>query len=30
VNVQGKTFATGVCDETGSVPRFGETVVSVP
>ena len=28
--VQGKKFATGVADATGSVPRFGETVVSVP
>jgi LEA14-like dessication related protein len=30
VNVQGKTLATGVSDEAGSVPRFGETVVSIP
>lgn len=28
--VQGKKFATGVADTIGSVPRFGETVVSVP
>jgi hypothetical protein len=28
--VQGKTFATGVSDESGSVPRFGESVISVP
>ena len=28
--VQGKTFATGVSDVGGSVPRFGETVVTVP
>ena len=28
--VQGKTFASGVTDATGSVPRFGESVVSVP
>ncbi|HEX4824280.1 MAG TPA: LEA type 2 family protein [Candidatus Polarisedimenticolaceae bacterium] len=28
--VQGKSFASGVSDETGSVPRFGEAVVSVP
>jgi LEA14-like dessication related protein len=28
--VQGKSFATGVSDASGSVPRFGETVVSVP
>jgi hypothetical protein len=25
-----KTFATGVSDEAGSVPRFGEAVISVP
>jgi len=30
LDVQGKTFATGVSDERGSVPRFGEAVVSVP
>jgi LEA14-like dessication related protein len=30
IDVQGKTFATGVSDEAGSVPRFGETVISVP
>jgi len=30
INVQGKTFATGVSDESGSVPRFGESVISVP
>lgn len=30
MNVQGKTFATGVSDATGSVPRFGEAVLSVP
>lgn len=30
LEVQGKTFATGVSDARGSVPRFGETVVSVP
>jgi len=28
--VQGKTFATGVTDAHGSVPRFGETVIEVP
>ncbi len=28
--VQGKTFATGVADVTGTVPRFGESVISVP
>ncbi len=30
IDVQGKTFATGVSDESGTVPRFGETVISVP
>jgi hypothetical protein len=30
LDVQGKTFATGVAGESGVVPRFGETVVSVP
>lgn len=30
MNVQDKRFATGVSDATGRVPRFGETVVSVP
>ena len=30
MDVQGKTFASGVSDATGSVPRFGEAVVSVP
>ena len=30
LDVQGKRFATGVSDGTGSVPRFGETVVAVP
>jgi LEA14-like dessication related protein len=30
MNVQGKTFATGVSDVGGSVPRFGETVITVP
>jgi len=30
MNVQGKTFATGVSDTGGSVPRFGEAVISVP
>lgn len=28
--VQGKTFATGVADVTGTVPRFGEAVITVP
>jgi len=30
VDVMGKTFATGVSDEAGSVPRFGESVIAVP
>jgi LEA14-like dessication related protein len=30
MDVQGKSFASGVSDEAGSVPRFGETVISVP
>jgi LEA14-like dessication related protein len=28
--VQGKSFATGVSDAAGSVPRFGEAIISVP
>lgn len=28
--VQGKTFATGVADATGTVPAFGESVIEVP
>src|SRR5512137_2444309 len=30
LDVQGKRFASGVSDEVGSVPRFGEAVVQVP
>jgi LEA14-like dessication related protein len=30
IELQGKTFATGVADEHGTVPAFGETVVDVP
>jgi LEA14-like dessication related protein len=30
MDVQGKRFATGVSDASGSVPRFGEAIVSVP
>ena len=30
VDVQYRTFATGVSDESGSVPRFGEAVIKVP
>ncbi|MEO8307069.1 MAG: LEA type 2 family protein [Pseudomonadota bacterium] len=30
MDVQNKTFATGVTDMSGTVPRFGESVVAVP
>jgi LEA14-like dessication related protein len=30
MDVQGARFATGVSNAVGSVPRFGETIVSVP
>lgn len=30
MEVQDKTFASGVSDESGSVPRFGESVIAVP
>lgn len=30
MSVQGKTFATGVSDAGGSVPRFGDAIISVP
>lgn len=30
LDVLGKTFATGVSDQAGTVPRFGEAVVDVP
>ena len=30
LEVLDKTFATGVSNEHGSIPRFGETIVSVP
>ena len=30
MDVQGHTFASGVSDASGSVPRFGETVIEVP
>jgi LEA14-like dessication related protein len=30
LDVQGKTFASGVSDTPGTVPRFGEAVVAVP
>src|SRR5688500_2826834 len=30
IEVQGKTFATGVSDANGTVPAFGESVIDVP
>ena len=30
LDVQDRTFATGVSDESGRVPRFGESIISVP
>lgn len=30
LDVAGKTFATGVSDASGTVPRFGEAVIQVP
>jgi LEA14-like dessication related protein len=30
LQVNGKSFASGVSDQHGSVPRYGETLVSVP
>jgi LEA14-like dessication related protein len=30
MKIRGKTFATGVSDAVGSVPRFGEAVIRVP
>jgi Late embryogenesis abundant protein len=30
LDLNGKPFASGVSDQNGSVPRFGETVVTVP
>jgi LEA14-like dessication related protein len=30
LDLNGRPFASGVSDQRGSVPRFGETVVSVP
>jgi LEA14-like dessication related protein len=30
LDVLDKTFATGVSDEQGSIPRFGEAIISVP
>ncbi len=30
MDLQGKTFATGVTNATGTIPGFGETVIEVP
>lgn len=30
LSVQDRTFATGVSDATGHIPRFGESVISIP
>ncbi len=30
LEVQGRTFATGVSDSAGTIPRFGEAVIAVP
>jgi LEA14-like dessication related protein len=30
MDVEGKGFASGVCDESGTVPGFGESVITVP
>ncbi len=30
MDVQGKPFATGVSDASGSVPRYGEAIINVP
>lgn len=30
LDLNGRSFATGVSDQTGMVPRYGETVLSVP
>jgi len=30
LDVQGRTFATGVSDVSGTVPRFGEAIIGVP
>jgi hypothetical protein len=30
LDVQDKTFATGVSNEHGSIPRYGESIVGVP
>src|SRR5512137_2675995 len=30
LDVQGRSFASGVSDQAGTVPRFGEAIVAVP
>ena len=30
MDVQGKKFATGVTDASGTIPRFGEAIIAVP
>jgi LEA14-like dessication related protein len=30
LDLNGKKFGTGVSDETGTVPRYGETVITIP
>ncbi|MFA7504972.1 MAG: LEA type 2 family protein [Burkholderiaceae bacterium] len=30
LDVEGQRFATGVSDQVGSVPRYGETVIGIP
>lgn len=30
LDVQGKPFATGVSNATGSIPRFGDTIINIP
>lgn len=30
LDVEGRRFATGVSDQAGSVPRYGETVIGIP
>src|SRR3974377_1791959 len=30
MNLQGKKFATGVSDTSGTIPRFGEALIAVP
>lgn len=30
MDVQGKSFASGVSDQSGSVPRYGESIITIP